>query len=136
MQGDFQRVSLGKDMGVTLVPIKKVPLVTFQFDGISVQAVNDGTVKVLARRKDLAGTYDNRTLSGLTAGLVPGVWEMAIFAAYRRILYLQFFEDLAAIMHTGAIFVWRVGMKSLLPRKVAPRYGSLSRVAYVRCTGW
>jgi len=65
-------------MAVPLAPIKKVPLVTFQFDGISSTAVNDGSVKVLARRKDLAGTYDNRTLTGTSAGLAPGVWEVAI----------------------------------------------------------
>jgi hypothetical protein len=77
VQGAYQRISLGRDMGVFL-PLKKVPPVRFQFDGVPIQAVIDGTVKVMARRKDLAGTSDNRILKGGTGALAPGIWEVAL----------------------------------------------------------
>jgi Carboxypeptidase regulatory-like domain len=77
IQGDFQRLSLGRDSSVSL-PIKKVSMVAFAFDGAPQQAARDGTLKLLARRKDLAGTYDNRTITGTSAALAPGRWELAL----------------------------------------------------------
>lgn len=76
IQGEYQRVSLGKDMAVSL-PLKKVPMVSLRFDGKTLQADTDG-IQVLARRKDLAGTYDNRVLTGTSARLAPGMWELAV----------------------------------------------------------
>jgi len=54
LQGSYQRISLGKDGSVSL-SLRKVDPVYFQFDGLPAQAAQDGTVKVLGRRKDLSG---------------------------------------------------------------------------------
>jgi hypothetical protein len=77
IQGDFQRISIGRDSTIFL-PMRKVPMVTFRFDGVSLQAANDGTVQVMARRKDLAGVYDARIIKGTSARLAPGRWELAL----------------------------------------------------------
>jgi hypothetical protein len=77
LQGDYQRISLGADSSVSW-PIKRVPPVTFRFEGVPLGADSGGRMRVLARRKDLAGTYDTRVLTGDSAPLAPGRWEFAV----------------------------------------------------------
>jgi hypothetical protein len=79
VQANYQRISLGKDSSVAL-SLRKVDPVSFQFDGLPNQAVDDGTVKLLGRRKDLAGTRDTQviTLVDKRAYLAVGPWEFAV----------------------------------------------------------
>jgi hypothetical protein len=78
-QGAYQRISLGKDIGLTM-PLRRIPEVVFQIDGLPLSAANDGTVKVLGRRKDLAGSHDTQViqLADHRAILAVGPWEFAI----------------------------------------------------------
>jgi hypothetical protein len=62
MQANYQRISLGKDTSVAL-SLRKVDPVSFQFEGLPNQAVDDGTLKLLGRRKDLAGTRDTQVIT-------------------------------------------------------------------------
>jgi len=79
MQANYQRISLGKDTSVAL-SLRKVDPVSFQFEGLPNQAVDDGTLKLLGRRKDLAGTRDTQviTLVDKRAYLAVGPWELAV----------------------------------------------------------
>ena len=79
LQGAYQRISLGRDSTVSLV-IKKLNPVNFQVSGISMQGVNDGAVKILARKRDLAGTHETQVLalSNGSASLAPGPWQLAV----------------------------------------------------------
>jgi Carboxypeptidase regulatory-like domain len=79
MQGAYQRISLGKDASIVLT-LRKVEPVSFSFDSLPAQLVDDGTVKVLGRRKDLAGAHDTQVikLADRRAVLAVGPWEFAI----------------------------------------------------------
>jgi hypothetical protein len=78
LQYGYQRISVGKDSSVSL-SLHKVDL-TFQFEGVPAQLVEDGTVKLLGRRKDLAGVRDVQVvkLVDRRASLAAGPWEFAI----------------------------------------------------------
>jgi hypothetical protein len=79
MQGAYQRISLGKDGSVALT-LRRVDTMTFQFDGLPNRAVDDGTLKLLGRRKDLAGAQEARVikLAYRSANLGAGPWEFAV----------------------------------------------------------
>jgi len=78
-QGGYQRVSVIKDSAIEF-PLRRIPATTFQFEGLPLRAVEDGTVKLLGRRKDLAGSHDTQVikLSNRRADLVVGPWEFAV----------------------------------------------------------
>jgi hypothetical protein len=78
-QGGYERIYLAKDSQVSML-LRRVPPVTFQFEGLPTQAVDDGTVKLLGRRKDLAGSHDTQViqLSNRRATLAVGPWEFAV----------------------------------------------------------
>ena len=77
LQANYQRISLGRDTAVSL-PLRKISPIRLQFDGVPQQMAADGSLKVMARRKDLAGTYDPRILKGSSAILAAGRWEFAL----------------------------------------------------------
>lgn len=107
IQGEYQRISLGKDMAVSLA-IKKVPMVSFRFDGVPLGAGTGGTVQMLARRK----TWPEPTTIGRLRGTVY-VWRQA----HGRLLcprspattYRAF--QVPAITTTGAISIPKDGMR-------------------------
>jgi len=78
LQGGYQRISLGRDSSVSL-SLRKVDL-PFQFEGVPAHLVEDGTVKLLGRRKDLSGAHDMQVikLADRRASLAAGPWEFAI----------------------------------------------------------
>ncbi|HUB80889.1 MAG TPA: carboxypeptidase-like regulatory domain-containing protein [Bryobacteraceae bacterium] len=78
-QAAYERIHLAKDNSVSLI-LRRIPPVTFQFEGLPTQALNDGTVKLLGRRKDLAGSHDTQVipLSDHRATLAVGPWEFAV----------------------------------------------------------
>jgi hypothetical protein len=78
-QGAYQRISLGRNDGVSLT-LRKIDL-RFDFSGLPLQAVDDGTVKLLGRRKDLAGSHDTQVIKLLgdrLASPAAGPWEFAV----------------------------------------------------------
>jgi hypothetical protein len=78
-QGAYQRISLARNGGADLV-LRKIDPVRFDFSGLPLQAADDGTVKLLGRRKDLAGAHDTQAIQ-LTehfAALTAGPWEFAV----------------------------------------------------------
>lgn len=77
LQTAYQRISLGRDSQVSLT-LRRNRDVTFQFDGLPIQAASGG-VRVLARRKDLAGSHDAEVLKLVDgrANLAVGPWEFA-----------------------------------------------------------
>jgi hypothetical protein len=77
LQGAYQHLSLGRDSAVSLT-FRKLGPVTFQVEGMSLQAVNDGSVQILARKKDMAGVHETQVLSGSRAYLSAGPWQFAI----------------------------------------------------------
>jgi hypothetical protein len=78
-QAAYQRVSIGKDTGITM-PMRRISPVYFEFEGLATQASGDGTVKVLGRRKDLAGSHDPQVIKieNHHANLTVGPWEFAV----------------------------------------------------------
>ena len=78
-QGAYQRISLNRDTSIGLT-LRRIPAVRFEIEGLSLQAAEDGTVKVLGRRKDLAGSHDTQIvkLSNQRASLTVGPWEFAL----------------------------------------------------------
>jgi hypothetical protein len=81
-QGAYQRISLARNDGVDLVLRKSDP-VRFDFAGLPLQAADDGTVKLLGRRKDLAGSHDTQAIQPTErfAALTVGPWEFAVVPA-------------------------------------------------------
>jgi hypothetical protein len=78
-QGAYERIHLEKDSQIGMI-LRQIPAVTFQFDGLPTRAADDGTVKLLGRRKDLAGAHDTQVIA-LTehrAILAVGPWEFAV----------------------------------------------------------
>src|ERR1035438_8412009 len=59
-QGNYQRISLGRDSQISL-PLRRIPDTLFEFDGLPLQTAKDNP-RVLARRKDLAGSHDTQVL--------------------------------------------------------------------------
>jgi hypothetical protein len=78
-QSAYQRLSLTKDSAVAL-PLTRIQPVYFQFEGLPMAAESDGTVRVLGRRKDLAGFHDPQVvkLQDHRANLTAGPWELAL----------------------------------------------------------
>ena len=78
-QGAYERIHLEKDTQIGMI-LRQVPPITFQFDGLPTQSVDDGTVKLLGRRKDLAGFHDTQVipLTNRRAILAVGPWEFAV----------------------------------------------------------
>jgi hypothetical protein len=78
-QGAYQRISLARNDVVDLV-LRKMDPVRFDFAGLPLKAADDGTVKLLGRRKDLAGSHDTQAiqLSDHYAALTVGPWEFAV----------------------------------------------------------
>jgi hypothetical protein len=78
-QGAYLRLSLGRNGGADLV-LRKIDLVNFDFVGLPHKAAGDGTVKLLGRRKDLAGSHDTQAikLTDYSAALTVGPWEFAV----------------------------------------------------------
>jgi hypothetical protein len=78
-QGAYQRISLARNDVVDLV-LRKIDPVRFDFAGLPLKAADDGTVKLLGRRKDLAGSHDTQAiqLSDHYAALTVGPWEFAV----------------------------------------------------------
>lgn len=78
-QGAYQRISLARNDGVDLV-LRKIDPVRFDFAGLPLHAADDGAVKLLGRRKDLAGSHDTQViqLSDRYAALTAGPWEFAV----------------------------------------------------------
>jgi len=78
-QGAYQRISLARNDGADLV-LRKIDPVRFEFAGLPHKATDDGAMKLLGRRKDLAGSHDTQAiqLSGDYAALTVGPWEFAV----------------------------------------------------------
>ena len=78
-QGAYERIYLSKDSRVSMI-LRRIPPVTFQFEGLPTQAVDNGTVRLLGRRKDLAGAHDTQVigLENRRAILAVGPWEFAV----------------------------------------------------------
>ena len=79
MQAEYLSTTAAKDGGAGVYLRRQYPI-TFMYEGISQQALTDGTLTVLVRRKDLAGTYDQRTIPPRGAVLPAGNWEFAFQA--------------------------------------------------------
>jgi len=79
LQGNYQKVTLSRDAGVTMT-LRRTPELAFQFDGVPLQAATDGAIRVLGRRKDLAGAHATQvlTLVNNRVRLAPGPWEFAL----------------------------------------------------------
>ncbi|MEI9973133.1 MAG: carboxypeptidase-like regulatory domain-containing protein [Ignavibacteriota bacterium] len=60
--------------------LRKVDPVAFQLDGLPAQSLEDGSVKLLGRHKDLAGASETQVLklTNRTAILTAGPWEFAL----------------------------------------------------------
>jgi hypothetical protein len=78
-QGAYQRTYISRDSGAQMT-LRRIQPVRFDFEGLPLQAVDDGTVKLLGRRKDLAGAHDAQVikLSNHSAILAVGPWEFAV----------------------------------------------------------
>jgi len=78
-QSAYQRVSLARTDRAELV-LRKIDPVRFDFAGLPIQAADDGTVRLLGRRKDLAGSHDMQViqLADHSAALTAGPWEFAV----------------------------------------------------------
>ena len=78
-QGNYQKVTLSRDASVTMT-LRRIPELTFQFDGVPLASASDGAVRVLGRRKDLAGAHATEvlTLVNNRVRLEPGPWEFAL----------------------------------------------------------
>jgi Carboxypeptidase regulatory-like domain len=79
LQGAYQRITIAKDSSVQLT-LRKVDPMSFYFDSIPGQLVDNGTVKVLGRHKDLAGPQETQEIKLVDrkALLSVGPWEFAI----------------------------------------------------------
>ena len=78
LQGAYQKISIGQDSNTELSLRKADPY--FQFNGLPIQSVRDGSVKVLGRRKDLAGPHETEVIqiTGDRAPLAVGPWDFAV----------------------------------------------------------
>ena len=79
VQGDYRRISLNKDTQLTFV-LREEPELLFTFAGAAIQASDPGSIQVLSRRKDLAGTgvAEVLKLANNRVSLAPGPWQLAI----------------------------------------------------------
>ena len=77
-QGAYQRISIGQDTRIELQTRKAAA--SFQFSGLPAQALQDGTLKVIGRRKDLAGPHETEFIqvSDNRAPLAVGPWDFAV----------------------------------------------------------
>jgi len=78
-QGDYRKVNLNQDTSIKFV-LHEEPDVLFTFEGTSVQTGNPGSIKVLARRNDLAGPGSEQVLKleNNRAHLSAGPWQLAL----------------------------------------------------------
>jgi hypothetical protein len=78
-QGDYRKVNLNQDTTIRFV-LHEEPDVLFTFEGTSVQTGNSGSIKVLARRNDLAGPGAEQVLKleNNRAHLSAGPWQLAL----------------------------------------------------------
>jgi hypothetical protein len=77
-QGAYQRISIAQDMSTELTCRKADPY--FQFNGLPTQGQQDGSLKVVGRRKDLAGPHgtDVIQITDSRAPLAVGPWDFAV----------------------------------------------------------
>jgi hypothetical protein len=75
IQGNYQRITVGGDFNFKMV-LYQVPELQFTFDG----GADPNTIKVLARRRDLAGAAPAQTLklTNRRIQLAAGPWDLAI----------------------------------------------------------
>jgi hypothetical protein len=104
-QGAYERVYVTKDTQVGML-LRQIPPVTFQFDGVPVNAADDGAVKLLGRRKDLAGSHDTQAikLADRRATLAVGPWEFAVVPADGY--YVAGFSGLGGYRPSGRFDGW------------------------------
>jgi len=78
-QGDYRKVNLNQDTTIQFV-LHEERDVLFIFEGTSVQTANPGSIKVLARRNDLAGPGAEQVLKleNNRAHLATGPWQLAL----------------------------------------------------------
>jgi len=78
-QGDYRKVNLNEDTKIQFV-LHEERDVLFTFEGTSVQTGNPGSIKVLARRNDLAGPGAEQVLKleNNRAHLSAGPWQLAL----------------------------------------------------------
>jgi hypothetical protein len=76
IQGDYRRITVSRDGGVPPIVLHQESEVQFTFAG----AADPGSIRVLARRKDLAGTGTTEVLklSDNRVQLATGPWQLAI----------------------------------------------------------
>ena len=78
-QGDYRKVNLTQDTTIQFV-LREERDVLFTFEGTSVQTGNPDSIKVLARRNDLAGPGAEQVvkLENNRAHLAAGPWQLAL----------------------------------------------------------
>ena len=127
IQGAYQRVSVGRDTSVGLT-LHRIQPVTFRFDGLSLQAGSDASLKLLGRRKDMAGSHDTQVIKLVDnrAWLPPGPWQFALAppdgyyvagfsgpGAYRREAHNEGWNDCTIISGGTVIFALSGNVSSL-----------------------
>jgi hypothetical protein len=78
----YQPLTVDRDLSDIRIPLSPLPTVQFIFEDTKGQPIDSGQLKVLARRKDMAGEASTQTLAAPPASgrvfFLPGHWDVAL----------------------------------------------------------